>query len=1411
MAFDPSAARSGSVFSTNPAYAAAWVCYVNGVEIPITGWQINTQIWQIPSFTIHCVPDPVIQRLGSEDRVPVQIFYLDHWAQDEPTFRLLIDGEIVGWSFSSSTGARTIAFSCLAHIHIFQQLYFFYMTNVDDVVASRNPSALAQGFATPGLLYPYGIFHQGLLTTSDQARAVTPQYDVNGRAVSALPATGPEGPPAAGTETILAPYELVTNVIKGVISSEVPKDRRAVPMMNFFARHIRKVRFHNRWVRLPLLEDADRLADRRGVFPIFNAARSDESLAAMQRQVVSQVGSSGPVWNLFQQVLSIVYMEIAMLTNPACVRVKLAPRGPGQPEEGKILRPLSDADATTTYRRGLVTTGQQDTDPLYRQAEANVDERDRLARLAAEAATPTVPVTAREAVDDPFRYAPSVAAPGAGVRVLPEDAAQRDAQTVADRNAAARTAAVGAEYARLVRERQQTLADNNTTDRTVAGPTEPIRLAQYFVKPNFFFGEVPSCNVILPSMVVSLTYDESFINQPTREYVNDSVMTRALRATGTNQEFMLHGLTVGWPEEANALMRHRAGTESGSRTTNAAHGSESGRNLLIWPEEFYKGPVTGRTPLPAWFQMLQQMANGARVPNNQNSDLFNQGPAVTGSGVVAPTDAGRPPAVSASLYTPDTASPGRGVLTPSTASTSNAAAVYLPPSQLLTSATATARASTPLPQAAAATYAVPTQIRVGGAQRGTIVTLLSIGGSRVYRDTLATGTGLDPATYIPPTYTAPWPFTRGTPQRPGGRIGRSGGAPGWRPAYTARVRVAILAKKFFDEMPALFPEVTETQHKLGVAFGLAWLTLQEVGVRAPWLSWALGNQRQYRAYPRGSWTINPFGAGGPLAYAAAADFTSGVQNLVAHLRDNPYHAAALRTLITGEPPAPLQAAMRAAGRSMEDSFWGVARPARPDLFYIHLGFVNYYAGGFDAGLTRTSSSSGMQSYFAEFRRLFEQGQIPEPTTFTAPIDRGSLKPLYAASDAALLAQTGAPAQGQAAPGDGAQEGDAFSKLFELYTENEYLKQRYAQRSAGASLAFNPYVVVGFPAMLFDSVATGLHWTGYLTGVSHSGYVSSGASTLATTVQMQFCRTLYEFIYDVQTDAARFKGRVTSAPAEIIDEIRGVIQDDQFAEEFYQKLLYGGAPPRHTPACFRWERVLGYARGAGTTEIYIEGASVAQQVAEAATPTENDSTQGDRNVQAAAVAGTTPPGPSTTSAPPQPPPQRSTAAGFDNNLNANLELAVRADSQYADAFDSYDIAMRLAARPACTLDEFIRFWHGGRTVNDLLAEGFVAEPREEFAYAQVRTVDVIRRNADGTQTRGTVTRPSATFYGRIFKLRVGPGTQPTEAQRGYTTGPDINPAPINEGVPAEYPETRADWDAMLNDYRDRVRKLLSPST
>jgi hypothetical protein len=47
--------------------------------------------------------------------------------------------------------------------------------------------------------------------------------------------------------------------------------------------------------------------------------------------------------------------------------------------------------------------------------------------------------------------------------------------------------------------------------------------------------------------------------------------------------------------------------------------------------------------------------------------------------------------------------------------------------------------------------------------------------------------------------------------------------------------------------------------------------------------------------------------------------------------------------------------------------------------------------------------------------------------------------------------------------------------------------------------------------------------------------------------------------------------------------------------------------------------------------------------------------------------------------------------------------------------------------------------------------------------------------------------------------------------GHTTTHPITPTAVTRGVDADYPQTRADWDAILLEYVRRIRDRFSPET
>lgn len=321
---------SAFVEEVDPQHAA-WLVYLNGIQVPCPSVTVTYGVWQIPEATISFAPHKLLQRLGAEDRLEVTIFYLDNYYEPEnPTFRLLFEGEILGWSYSSSPMGRMITFNALADISIYQALYFFFMNTVDAIIGYKTtPGANANTPFTAGVHYPFSIFKKGLFLKAETDR---------------------------DSPDIEKPYDILANILTGIISGPPDEgaDTRPIPCVNFFMRWARKRNFQNRFVAMPLFEDTrinlDELPEnsaiggkRLGAFPLFQSVQAEYALKAMSTSLAETVGEQGSIYDMLQKVFGMSYCELAMIPTAPMVIADVT--------DGKILQPPS-----TPRDQGTVST-----------------------------------------------------------------------------------------------------------------------------------------------------------------------------------------------------------------------------------------------------------------------------------------------------------------------------------------------------------------------------------------------------------------------------------------------------------------------------------------------------------------------------------------------------------------------------------------------------------------------------------------------------------------------------------------------------------------------------------------------------------------------------------------------------------------------------------------------------------------------------------------------------------------------------------------------------------------------------------------------------------------------------------------------------------------------------------------------
>jgi hypothetical protein len=307
-------------YTVNEYKQAAFLVYINGLEIPVVSLTANYGVWTMPTLSIDMVPHPMLARIGSEDRLQVAVFYLDyHWDPENPQFCLLGEFEVVGWGYSNvGEGMRSIQLQCVSQIQILEQLHFFYISSLDDIVTScggsvgSNPQTATQ----VKLLYPTSLFLEGLTSPSSV------QVD--------SPGTGDTQ--ATADNFIKRPIDFVTNIFRALLrpvasegdfdvdadSEFLPRGATSVPGKNFFARWMKMTGFHRRWAAMPLLEDEG----SDGCFPLVKAVQDTNTLPALQQQIGQSIGNAGSAWQLLKQVLGYMYMEIGMIPCPPNVSVE---------------------------------------------------------------------------------------------------------------------------------------------------------------------------------------------------------------------------------------------------------------------------------------------------------------------------------------------------------------------------------------------------------------------------------------------------------------------------------------------------------------------------------------------------------------------------------------------------------------------------------------------------------------------------------------------------------------------------------------------------------------------------------------------------------------------------------------------------------------------------------------------------------------------------------------------------------------------------------------------------------------------------------------------------------------------------------------------------------------------------------
>ncbi len=148
------------------------------------------------------------------------------------------------------------------------------------------------------------------------------------------------------------------------------------------------------------------------------------------------------------------------------------------------------------------------------------------------------------------------------------------------------------------------------------------RLTSYVTKPQLLFAVPPACNVVWKSMILRHQYSENYSQEPTRLIMSEGNLFNTISTGGTDanmMEFINQTMAVGYPQDAQDGLDRRLG-----RNGNTPNLYINPHNYLVWPEEFFKGPVYVNQSIPSWFMYLSYGQDGAAPTGGSTNEAANK-------------------------------------------------------------------------------------------------------------------------------------------------------------------------------------------------------------------------------------------------------------------------------------------------------------------------------------------------------------------------------------------------------------------------------------------------------------------------------------------------------------------------------------------------------------------------------------------------------------------------------------------------------------------------------------------------------------------------------------------------------------------------------------------------------------------
>lgn len=591
-----------------------YVVYFNGILVPASEVVVSSGKNSPVSARISLPPHRLLTRFGAEDRVQVAVFYLDSWYDlDNPDYRLLFEGVITGFEYVTQAGRHQVSFTVQSNMGILQSLYLAFLSGK----ASANDGRAKSDPEFPGQLklrgrYPTQLFSDRL----------------------------------TGKGWISRPFDVVENIFRAVLGPHLDGTESSTPSEKDLQEELDKVTeaFLANAVAYATIEAAAAIAKRtkngEALTATAKAAVHQALLDATLERALRDLSDPAPWKAAVADIKSEETLEDEAATKARAAAVHDALSSLSFPQlrsPSSYVSRLTPEDVVPGAK--LVAAARKS---LKADVKKRLESRSRLSRSVTQTGFFARHMRLTRFVEHwmatPYFEGrpggskhPADTIMGGGAFPLLRSKNRTKLLKQLSRSSGTKGgmdaySLLANTFANLYYEIVEVLAppahqldayslpvaplldgltttDPETAAKQLAGRKRRVGIGTFLTKPDEPFAAPPACNVLFPSLVKQWSLQEDYASQPTRVYFNRKSHGRKLNLTTKRPGYAHQATRVGYP---GVVVRH---------AQDAATSTSNDLELLVFPEEYYRGPASAMTDVPVMFQGMQAIAAAARFSN----------------------------------------------------------------------------------------------------------------------------------------------------------------------------------------------------------------------------------------------------------------------------------------------------------------------------------------------------------------------------------------------------------------------------------------------------------------------------------------------------------------------------------------------------------------------------------------------------------------------------------------------------------------------------------------------------------------------------------------------------------------------------------------------------------------------------